>query len=179
MKTLTLMSAMIVAVAAGCATTPVADHCAGKLDRNLAAAIRDVETRLDTGCEYHFDTYYQDLLEVARAAPDAQNKNLFSDFLVRASDSGVITKRQAKEKYNRYFAVKYISFTGDYNTCAQACPNQAQVMADMRTELLDKQKGLLEASEDKQGYYRADHLLKETQLVLEATCRACQVSGSF
>ena len=46
-------------------------------------------------------------------------------------------------------------------------------LANMKEELRDKQVGLLKASEDKSSYYRADHLLKETQLVLEATCRAC------
>ncbi len=158
----------------GCASTPVADHCVGTLNTNLSQAVGQVESRLSTGCEYHFDRYFQELVDIARAAPDPENKNTFSDFLVRVSDDGLITKRQAKEKYNRYFSVKYMSFTGDYNTCAQACPIQAQVMSEMQGELLDKQRGLLEAAQDKQGYYRADHLLKETQLVLEATCRACQ-----
>ena len=52
-------------------------------------------------------------------------------------------------------------------------PCTGQVMANMQNELRDKQVGLLQASDDKTSYYRADHLLKEAQLVLEATCRAC------
>ena len=47
--------------------------------------------------------------------------------------------RQAKELYNRYFNVKFVSFTGDYNTCAQACPIQGEVISNMRNELRDKQ----------------------------------------
>jgi hypothetical protein len=46
-------------------------------------------------------------------------------------------------------------------------------MSDMRAELHDKELGLLRASNDPASFYRADHLLKETDLVLEATCRAC------
>ena len=44
----------------------------------------------------------------------------------------------------------------------------------MQSELLDKELGLVQASQDSASYYRADHLLKEVQLVLEATCRACE-----
>ena len=89
----------------------------------------------------------------------------------------MISQRQAKELYNRYFNVKFVSLTGDYNTCAQTCPVRAEVMNNMQNELRDKQVGLLNASADKTSYYRADHLLKEAQLVLEATCRACSAGG--
>jgi hypothetical protein len=36
---------------------------------------------------------------------------------------------------------------------------------------------MLSASLDRDGYYRADRLLQETELVLEATCRACAAGG--
>ena len=85
----------------------------------------------------------------------------------------MITKRQAKSLYNRYFNVKFMALTGDYNTCSQACPVQGQVVGNMRSELKDKELGLLRVSQDQASFYRADHLLKEAQLVLEATCRAC------
>ena len=158
---------------AACTTTPVASHCSAGLSPTLENAIYDVEARLGTGCEYHFDSYFAQLLSIAESNPSAENKVMFSDFLMRANETGVISKRQARDYYNRYFNVKFVSLTGDYNTCAQACPVQGQVMANMQNELRDKQVGLLQASDDKTSYYRADHLLKEAQLVLEATCRAC------
>ncbi|KRT58155.1 hypothetical protein Ga0076813_12925, partial [endosymbiont of Ridgeia piscesae] len=34
--------------------------------------------------------------------------------------------------------------------------------------------GLLKISRDNSGYQRADRLLQETELVLEATCTACR-----
>ena len=37
---------------------------------------------------------------------------------------------------------------------------------------------MLRASNDATSFYRADHLLKETDLVLEATCRACQAGDA-
>ena len=43
----------------------------------------------------------------------------------------------------------------------------------MRSEPQDKEPGLLKVSRDQQGYYQADRLFQETELVLEATCQAC------
>jgi len=166
----------LIAVSLGltaCTSTPTTSHCSAALGRDLDNAIMQVEQRLDSGCEYHFDRYYQQLLAIAEENPDMGNKSRFSDHLVRTNEMGVISRRQAKEMYNRYFNVKFVSLTGDYNTCAQACPVQGEVMNNMQHELRDKQVGLLRASGDQSAYYRADHLLKEAQLVLEATCRAC------
>jgi len=160
-----------------CATHSTAGHCSAPLNRDLDTAMMEVEQRLGSGCEYHFDRYFQQLLSIAEDNPDTENKSRFSDHLVRANEMGVISQRQAKELYNRYFNVKFVSLTGDYNTCAQTCPVHAEVMNNMQHELRDKQVGLLKASADKTGYYRADHLLKEAQLVLEATCRACSAGG--
>jgi hypothetical protein len=43
----------------------------------------------------------------------------------------------------------------------------------MERELSDKERGLLNVSLDNEGYYRADQLYQEVELVLEATCMAC------
>jgi hypothetical protein len=160
-----------------CATNPVAEHCSAPLSRDLDSAMMEVEQRLGSGCEYHFDRYFQQLLSTAEDNPEAENKSRFSDHLIRVNEMGVISQRQAKELYNRYFNIKFVSLTGDYNTCAQTCPVRSEVMNNMHNELRDKQVGLLKASADTSGYYRADHLLKEAQLVLEATCRACSAGG--
>jgi len=106
-------------VVAGCATqapAPVADLCDGRLGINLDAAFSETERRLGRGCEYRFDSYFRENLATAEANPDADNKRAFSDHLVRVNDMGVISKRQAQELYNRYFNVKFVSLSGDYNT---------------------------------------------------------------
>ena len=172
---LALVGALLIG---GCAMDDTADYCAVQLSSNLTASMSKAEDRLANGCEYHFDNYFQQLLVIAEVNPDRDNKRLFSDHLVRVSDMGVISKRQAKLLYNRYFNVKFVSFTGDYNTCAQTCPVRDQVVADMKAELLDKELGLMNASQDRQSFYRADTLLKETELVLEATCRACTAGAA-
>jgi hypothetical protein len=43
----------------------------------------------------------------------------------------------------------------------------------MERELTDKERGLMKVSLDSSGYYRADELYQEVELVLEATCTAC------
>lgn len=160
----------------GCATTPVPD-CALADTRDLDRAIDSARDRLQSGCVAHFDTYMDELLVVAAGDPDPANKAAFSDFLVWASDAGLLSRRQSQETWNRYFNVKFVSLRGDYNNCAQTCPVRAQLMKDMETELADKERGMLQASLDRDGYYRADRLFNETELVLEATCRACEAGG--
>jgi len=163
---------------AACTTTQNTAYCSSSLGGNLDRAISAAEERLAQGCEYHFNGYFQDLLAIAEANPDRDNPRRFSNHLVRVQDQGLISRRQAEGLYNRYFNVKFVTLQGAYNTCSQTCPVKAKVLADMQAELHDKELGLLRASDDAQSFYRADHLLKETELVLEATCRACAADRS-
>ena len=172
-----LLAVPVLALAAACTTTDP-DYCSVNVRGDLEGAMRTVETKLGSGCEYHFDGYFQSLLALAEANPDKNNRRHFSDHLMRVQDMGVISRRQAEGLYNRYFNVKFVSLQGDYNTCSQTCPIRKQVMSDMQAELHDKELGLLRASNDAPSFYRADTLLKETDLVLEATCRACLAGES-
>ena len=175
-RLLTLCLLTVSLVLVGC-TTPQTDECQLTVKPPLQSAMLVVEDKLNTGCVYGFEGYMSDLLQLAVDNPAPENKRAFSDFLVRISDDGVISKRQAKSLYNRYFNIKFVSLTGDYNTCSQVCPTRNRVLADMRLELLDKETGLVKASSDATAYYRADQLLQEAELVLEATCRACENGG--
>lgn len=153
-----------------------ADICPMPVGHNLDSAFTQVRESLSTKrpqCAPYFDAYLAHLLTIAEGDPSSDNKRRFSEFLVWASAEGIISKRQAQNMYNRYFNVKFVSLKGDYNNCSQACPKRATVMADMAQELSDKELGLLKVSADTQSFYRADRLLKETELVLEATCTAC------
>jgi len=147
--------------------------CPSPQTRNLDSAISFVKTSLKTGCEAHFDRYYDDLLTIAEGDPKPENKRIFSEFLVWSGDQGLLSTRQAQEYYNRFFNVKFMSMKGDYNNCSHTCPNKQRVLFDMERELTDKERGLLRVSEDSEGYYRADRLYQEVELVLEATCTAC------
>ena len=156
---------------ASCATnTP---DCSGPQSRNLTSAIDQAQTSLANGCHAHFDRYYDTLLGTAEGDPKPANKRAFSEFLVWSSDQGLLSTRQAQDYYNRYFNVKFMSLRGDYNNCSHTCPNKRKVLTDMERELSDKERGLLKVSLDNEGYYRADQLYQEVELVLEATCAAC------
>jgi len=171
------MFCIAAAALSGCANQQTADYCSARLGGNLQAAMSEATDRLANGCEYQFDGYFRELMATAEANPDRANGRHFSDFLLNANDMNVISRRQAEALYNRYFGVKFVSLQGDYNTCSQTCPQRARVLSDMQAELHDKELGLLRVSADQQSFYRADNLLKETELVLEATCNACEAGG--
>ncbi|MBT8079775.1 MAG: hypothetical protein KJO31_14450 [Gammaproteobacteria bacterium] len=155
-----------------CASQPPA--CGSPTTKNLNAAVDDVKSSLRGGCIAHFDRFYDDLLRIAEGDPKPGNKRVFSEFLVWSSDEGLLSQRQAKDYYNRYFNVKFMSLAGDYNNCSHTCPRRDRVLLEMERELGDKERGLLKVSLDNEGYYRADELFQEVELVLEATCTACQ-----
>ena len=156
---------------ASCASTK--PTCASPQSKNLSSAISTVQSTLMEGCHAHFDRFYDDLLSIAEGDPKPENKREFSQFLVWASDKGLLSNRQAQEYYNRFFNVKFMTLKGDYNNCSHTCPNKQKVLFDMERELSDKERGLLKVSLDSDGYYRADQLYQEVELVLEATCTAC------
>lgn len=158
-------------VLVSCAST--APVCAGPQSKNLSGAISSAQSSLMQGCHAHFDSYYDDLISIAEGDPKAENKREFSEFLVWSSDNGLLSKRQAEDYYNRFFNVKFMSLKGDYNNCSHTCPNKQKVLFDMERELAQKERGLLRVSLDSEGYYRADQLYQEVELVLEATCTAC------
>ena len=168
-KNLTIL--VIAFLLTSCATN--SPECMGPQSKNLDTAIDAAQTALINGCHAHFDRYYDDLLSIAEGDPKPENKRAFSEFLVWSSDEGLLSKRQAQEYYNRFFNVKFMTLKGDYNNCSQTCPNKRKVLLDMERELSDKEQGLLRVSLDNEGYYRADQLYQEVELVLEATCTAC------
>jgi len=155
----------------GCASNE--PSCMSPQTRNLSSAMTAVQSNLQSGCQAYFDSYYDDLLTIAEGDPRPENKREFSEFLVWATDDGLLSKRQAEDYYNRYFNVKFMSMRGDYNNCSHTCPNKQKVLYNMERELSDKERGLLRVSLDNDGYYRADQLFQEVELVLEATCTAC------
>ncbi len=163
----------LVSIAACASTQP---GCPSPQTRNLDSAIVFVKTSLNTGCEAHFERYYDDLLTIAEGDPKPDNKRIFSEFLLWSGEQGLLSNRQAQEYYNRFFNVKFMAMKGDYNNCSHTCPNKQRVLFDMERELSDKERGLLKVSQDIDAYYRADRLYQEVELVLEATCTACAAS---
>ncbi len=159
---------------AACSNSPAkTSACSLPEGPDIEQAIGQARFDLETGCEHQFDAYFQRLLTIAEGDPKRENKASFSEFLLWSNDVGLLSKRQARETYNRYFGVKYVSLISDYSVCQQTCPDQSGVMRNMNRELADKEQGLLKVSADRLNYSRASNLYQETELVLEATCEAC------
>jgi hypothetical protein len=173
LTTLAALAALSTLLAACNANPPRASACTLPEGHNLERAISAARFDLTTGCEQQFDEYFQRLLVIAEGDPKKDNKVAFSDFLIWANEEGLLSKRQARELYTRYFGVKYVTLISDYSVCAQTCPRQQEVMREMNRELVDKEQGLLKVSADQREYYRANRLFQETELVLDATCEAC------
>ncbi len=172
--TATVAVAAMAAVLTACnGNPPRATACSLPQGPNLERAVSAARFDLETGCEHQFDEYFQRLLTIAEGDPKKDNKAIFSEFLIWANDEGLLSKRQARETYTRYFGVKYVSLVSDYSVCAQTCPRRQEVMREMNRELADKEQGLLKVSADQREYYRANRLFQEAELVLEATCEAC------
>lgn len=140
---------------------------------HLDTEISTAKTKLSNGCATEFDNFFNALLVVAEGDPGDQNKQKFSDLLLWATDRGLISKRKAEERYNRYFNIKFVSLRGEYSTCSQACASPARLQKNMQRELLDKELGLLKVAGDAAAYQRSDRLYREAELVLDATCTAC------
>ena len=184
MKNLYMTSGLLLLalLAAGCTTPQTVSQCDLNLNAPLRSAMTNVERALGQDCGRYYESYVSELIAIASENPSDDNRRAFSDFLVSLSDSGMISKRQARNLYNRYFNVKFVSLDGDYSTGSQVCPDKDKVLLAMRQELLDKETGLVQVSNDPSSYYRADLLLQEAELVLEATCRAAgqeQVRRTF
>ncbi len=173
-RTLLLTSALVL-TAAGCATTPPAD-CSASLPNNLDSAMGLVERKLDAGCAYQYDSYFDGLINVARENPDSAHRERFSEHLGRVQRSGLLSANQAAERFNQYFNHKFVAFRSEFNTCQQICPSKDAVLSNMERELVMKQAGLMEATRDSSRYQLADELMQESELVLEATCIACQAN---
>ena len=176
-----LVAGLVCWLANGCASStprPVSElpGCVPPQGYALQAALEQARNDLGGGCANHFERYVDRLLVIAEGDPSTQNKQTFSDFFLWASDEGLLGKRQAQHLYNRYFNVKFVALTGDFNNCSATCPRRREVLYDMKEELGDKELGLLRISEDRDGFYRADRLFKETELVLEAMCSACSAA---
>ena len=163
---------LLLSLIGACATTE--PGCAPLQSRNLDTAMTQARESIQGGCSAHFDAYFDELLATAEGDPKPENKRLFSEYLVWSKDQGYLSQRQAEDYYNRYFNVKFMSMRGDYNNCSHTCPARDRVLNEIEQELLDKERGLLKVSLDNDGYYRADRLYRELELVLEATCSACQ-----
>ncbi len=124
-------------------------------------------------CVYRFDEIFKALLNIAEGAPDEGHKQKFYELLEWSRNGGLISKVSAQEYYTRYFHHMFYSLPREYQTCSY-CPRLSQIMKDLQDELKQKAQGLNRICKDKIGYAKAAGDLQTLDLILEATCKACE-----
>jgi len=124
-------------------------------------------------CRYQFDAVFHSLLSICEGDPDMGHKEKFSNLLMWAKGQGIISKKQAAELYTTYFSARFVSLPGDYQTCSH-CPRLKTIMSRCRDELKKKARGLIKVCSDKETYGKASQDLQYIEVILEATCSACQ-----
>lgn len=142
-----------------------------KVESAFASANADL---VHLQCHYQFEQYMNRLLEIAASNPKEKNKQYFSDFLSQARDNGILSQLQAKEYYRRYFTSDFVSLGRMHNNCSTTCQKQAEISKNLKSELRDKELGLLKVVGDQQGYTRADREFNQLLTLIDATCLACQ-----
>lgn len=170
----------------GCTTTKFnaiskmpepASSCKLPRTMNLSQAIDMTKQTLGRNeCVYEFTLYFENLLEIGKGDPSLKNKEKFSSFLIWSNETGILSKLQAKEYYNRYFNTLFMSLPEEYNTCSISSQKE-MVIKEMELELIQKQLGLLSVCEDKTSYYEAHAQMDTMILLIEATCMACENNG--
>lgn len=176
-----MMSALIFGIAffmSACHHTPepqapMAHPCIPPTGVGLEQAMS--RTRADLAnmeCQMRFDSYFQRLLDIGAGSPNTENRRLFSEFLVWASQNGLINRVQAEDRYNRYFNTTFMTLPDDYNTCS-VCDKKDKLFFAMDSELRQKETGLLKICRDKESYYQAAAQFGDMKTVLEAACTAC------
>ena len=172
-----LTTVLLMAGLAACNSNPSkGPTCELPAGPDLTASIESAKFDLETGCADRFDDYFERLLQIAEGDPTQENKAKFSNFLLWSNHQGLLSKRQARRYYNRHFGIKFVSLMSDYSVCSDVCPRRQQLLSEMRSELSDKERGLIKVSADPVAYQRADQLYRESELVFGATCAACDAS---
>ncbi len=173
-----LASALFLALQ-GCAAvksrpeTVSLDTCQLNPTKKLEIAMEDAKSNLSSPkCLGNFDSYYTDLLEVAKGYPKADNSTKFLDYLRWSVNEGYVSKVQAEARYERYFSYKFSSLNSKQSVAAAVCPKLDETMTGLRSELEDKKTGLQDVNGSPAKYKKAQQLYYELELNLEAVCAA-------
>jgi len=162
---------------AACQTTPPRFSCSVPSGFGVSAAFAHAQSDLShEECQFQFDSYVNTLLDISASSPKSENKKQFSELFIWARDHGILGQTQAENYYRRYFTPMFVSLDKDYNNCSTTCRDKQKLVKRMKDELRDKDRGLLKAGGDRQGYNQADREYNQLLTLIDATCLACEKS---
>lgn len=152
----------------------VVQECAELQTANLNQALSEVnETLRLPHCRERAEHYFQDLLRIAEQAPDAQNRQRFSQLFSQLDNAGVISRMQATTWFTQYFSTSFMALPDSHNVCS-ARRQQDNILASMRDELRLKERGLLNILGDREQFFKARQRHDDISLILQTAIMACQ-----
>lgn len=156
---------------------PTQNNCRLSENTNVQRAVGEAKMDLaNDQCRPFFDTYLEGLMTIAAGNPSLTYKKDFSDLLVWASEQGIITTLQAKDYYNRYFSITFMSLPSEYNVCSE-CNAKDSIEQNLITELQQKEQGMKASCGDTTSYFEARNQHESVLLFLDAACEACKIDG--
>ncbi len=181
-RILPLLIAVLGLLAGGCAHTLDGNaagwhsdrQCAVPDHKQLSVALQGAQATLsERSCHYAFERIHQSLLDIGRQDPGKANKERFLNFYQWSVDQGILSSRQGKEYYNRYFTSGYgHMLPNDRNLCSLA-GGQEQLIKRLDDELVLKKTGLQDILQDRDAYFDAQRTHNDLVFLLETTLLSC------
>ena len=142
--------------------------------KNVSQAFsQSTATLSDAQCHYQFDAHEQALMSLAKGDPGQQNRQYFYNFYTEAAGNGIISKRQAREHYSRYFTTGFAASLPDSHSNCATGDRMDNILADLKQEAHMKKEGLLEVLDDRNSWFTAKSHHDNLVLILETTHLAC------
>lgn len=142
--------------------------------QKLELAVSEAQEKLESGCTREFSGYYNRLLQLGAGFPKPENAAVYQDFLRWSVNQGIISRVQAGERYDRYFSSKFSGLSDSRSVASAVCPNLDGTLADLRSELADKETGLQGILGQANRFQEATRLYYNLQLNLSAICAAVE-----
>ena len=134
-------------------STPPVEPCPMPTGYQLQLAVQTAEQTL-TNCPDRLDAVFLKLIEIAKHKPNPENKMPIQNMLKRLVAANKISEKYAKGMYQKYFAVKFVSLP-DVKTY-ELDDEIESIKRDLKAELALKRIGLIECSNDRDGYKKAE-----------------------
>ena len=169
---ITAISLVIISSLSACSQSPnrtdspsrwvIEDTCTVPSHKKLPVAFSKAKTELSNrNCHYQFDAMHKKLLSIAENDPSTENGNHFLSFYRWSVDQGIISSKQGKEYYNRYFKSTFGNvLSNDRNVCSISSTKDP-LLKQLRRELIDKQTGLQVIMQDREAYFEAQRIHNE------------------
>lgn len=181
----TALSLCLVSGLAACAATPpppapppvepvVVNTCQTPSSKSLQIAIAAAQSELShRECHYQFDAMHHTLLQIAQGDPSPKNGKKFLDFYKWNVSQGILSSKQGKDYYNRYFKPTFGNvLSNDRNVCSLG-KNKDALIKSLGRELVDKKTGLQVIMQDRNAYFEALRIHNDLIFLIETTLMAC------